>query len=376
MNTTRLHSIITLGIGILVVVSLLNIYLLNLRYGKMAEAEIIAQEIMRPAVIQIIKLTTDECEDCFDIEKAVTSLKNQNVNVTEETVLDMDAEEGRALIKTYTIKKIPAIIIKGELNKSDSLMKFYEKNGQVRDINTTLYTNIQPPYYDVSQGRVVGRVMVFNIIDPSCTQCVSLAALETALSQAGVQTIKTAPYIYDSKEGKDLITKYGITRIPAMLIAQEIDVYETIKNEIKTLAGDAKNGYYAIHSLQPPYVDLQKNAVVGLVTLTLLADKSCTTCYDVRTNEQIVQRFGIALEKVNSYDISDPEGKAVLAKYQITKVPAIIVSADVDAYPSFKQVWQNVGTVEDDGTYVMRNPQLLGTYKDLATGKVVAAQNA
>jgi len=376
VNSTRINTIIGISIGVLVVFSLLNIYLLQTRYTKVAEAEVIAQEIMRPAVIQIIKLTASECEDCFDIEKAVTALKNQNVNVTEERVLDMDATDAQELIKKYRIQKIPSLIITGELNKSESVMNFYEKNGIVIDANTSVYSNIQPPYYDISQGKVIGRVVFLNIIDSSCEQCLSLEQVENALTQAGVRVVKTAPYEYDSKDGKELIAEYGVTRIPAMLIAQEIDVYEALKKDIQTLAGNAKNGFYAIHSQLPPYRDLQKNAVVGLVDLIELTDKSCTACYDVKTNEQILQRFGIVLNKINEIDISAQEGQDLIAKYKITKAPLIIVSPEGAAYQSFDQVWQSVGTVEDDGFYVMRNPQLLGTYKDLTTNKVVAAQNA
>ncbi|MBI1972402.1 hypothetical protein HYS50_00160 [Candidatus Woesearchaeota archaeon] len=376
MNSARINTIIGISIGVLVVFSLLNIYLLQTRYTKVAEAEVIAQEIMRPAVIQVIKLTTNECEDCFDIEKAVTAVKNQNVNITEETLLDGGSQEAQELVKKYNIAKLPTLVIQGELNKSESLMKFYENNGVVIDANTSIYTNIQPPYYDVQQGKVIGHVVVLNIIDASCKQCISLEQVENALTKAGVRVVKTAPYEYDSNEGQELIAEYGVTRIPAMLIAQEIDVYEVIKKDIQTLAGNAKNGFYAIHSQLPPYRDLQKNAVVGLVDLIELTDKSCTTCYDVKTNEQILQRFGIVLNKINELDVSAQEGQDLIAKYTITKVPMIIVSPEVAVYPSFDQVWQSVGAVEDDGFYVMRNPQLLGTYKDLTTNKVVAAQNA
>ncbi|MDO8618388.1 MAG: hypothetical protein Q7R49_00420, partial [Candidatus Daviesbacteria bacterium] len=80
-----------------------------------------------------------------------------------------------------------------------------------------------------------------------------------------------------------------------------------------------------------------------------------------------------------SVDISSVEGKSLLARYGITKVPTILISPEADQYANLKNVWKNVGTVETDGWYVFREMQQLrgAVYKDLTTnqivGKVVAS---
>src|SRR3989338_10544000 len=43
-----------------------------------------AKEAARPANVKIIKLTTPNCQDCFDVNTAVNNFKKQNVKVEEE----------------------------------------------------------------------------------------------------------------------------------------------------------------------------------------------------------------------------------------------------------------------------------------------------
>ena len=63
--------------------------------------------------------------------------------------------------------------------------------------------------------------------------------------------------------------------------------------------------------------------------------------------------------------------KYILKKYNITKVPVILISPDAGVYSGFVSAWPQVGDVSGDGWYIMRKPEALGTYKDLLTGQVV-----
>ena len=80
-------------------------------------------------------------------------------------------------------------------------------------------------------------------------------------------------------------------------------------------------------------------------------------------------------KKENTYDISSKEGKELIARYKITKIPIIILSPDASAYPSFISAWDGVGTKETNGWFIMRNPELLGTYKDLSTNQILEENN-
>ena len=76
------------------------------------------------------------------------------------------------------------------------------------------------------------------------------------------------------------------------------------------------------------------------------------------------------LEKEEAYDISDAKGKELIAKYNITKVPTIILSEEIKAYPSSTALNQFF-SAEKDGSYVFRKMDDVGTYRDLALNQVV-----
>ena len=89
----------------------------------------------------------------------------------------------------------------------------------------------------------------------------------------------------------------------------------------------------------------------------------------------MTQAFGIVLDEEKTLDISSAEGKNLVSKYKIEKIPATVISLDADAYPALKQVWidprQGVGTIESDGWYVFRATEAMGTWKNTTSGQVV-----
>ena len=121
-------------------------------------------------------------------------------------------------------------------------------------------------------------------------------------------------------------------------------------------------------------MDITEKKVKGLVTLTLLDDKSCIECYNVSLHKLVLDRFNMYIEDERMVDITDSEGKYLINKYSITQVPTIILSGEVSEYTALTNIWDQVGTVEEDGSYVFRKLEVMGTYKDLTADKVVVIQ--
>ena len=358
---------------LIAILSIINIFMIQGRAEKVIEAKEIAQEFMRPAELDVTKILLSNCEECFDINSALEEIKKQNVNITKEKVVYLNENEAKALIGKYKIKKIPALIISGEVNKTENLKAFFEKSGYFPEEKKAVYTNLKLPYYNVSLGRVVGRVSVINVVDSSCNEGVPLFQLTDSLKKAGVAVTEEKEYEYSSNLGKELIAKFNITRIPAILISNEINRYENIKLGLQQLATE-KNGYYALHGINAPYRDLKEEKIVGLVKLIFLTDSSCSKCFDVNINKIILQRLGVFINEEAAYDIVSEQGKALLSKYSIGKVPMLLMSPEAESYPALTKAWESVGTVEEDGWYVMRDVENLGTYKDLATNEIVKVQ--
>ncbi len=369
-DKSLLNRIIPIAIVLAVALVILNNFMLFDRGLKVAEARDIMKEKLRPAELKLTKITLADCDFCFDIENAIDGLKNQNINITKEDSFSSNSAEGKELIIKYGVERLPTILVSGEINKSEQLASYFEEKGEIND-NTFIYTALTPPYFNMQSTKIDGIVSIIHVVDSSCEKCVDLLPISSTLREQGVFIQDERLIEYNSKEGQDLIKKFEIKEIPAILISKEIDYYTDVKDALAQSGAKEKEGFYAIHSTIPPYLDLSQNRIVGLVDVIYLTKDDCPVCYDVSVNRNILLRFGLALNKENTYDINSPEGKQIKQKYNIKKVPIIIVTSDAQYYPSFGQVWKSVGTIESDGRFVMRNPEVIGTYWDIESNEVV-----
>jgi len=159
--------------------------------------------------------------------------------------------------------------------------------------------------------------------------------------------------------------------VPSLIISSDLSAYEDITKNWQQLGTVEKDGSYIIRVVSPPYLDLSNNKIVGFVEVTYLSDKSCVDCYDVEIHRQILSNprgINIKISSEKKLDISDDEGKELVEKYSITKVPTILLSSDFSVYP-FANSLGNFFTVEDDGSYVFRNLEAIDkeiVYRDLS----------
>ncbi|MFH0948903.1 MAG: hypothetical protein V1802_00265 [Candidatus Aenigmatarchaeota archaeon] len=362
-------AIVYILVVLILVFSVVNIYIFASRAIISNQIENEKKEAARPANIEITKIVFSECTDCYNISNAVDEISSHNVKITSEKTVEFGTDEAKSLIESYEIQKLPALVIKGELNKSEELAIFWNSAGKVSG-NGIVYT-IQPPYYSILEKHIVGLVNITMLLDSSCEKCAGIAGLPFSLKQLGVKITDEKIIEYNSSEGKMLMSKFDIKQIPSIVISKEVTAYDALKQAWSQLNTTEKDGYYAIHSRIPPYRDLLTNKIVGLLTLITINDSTCSECYDASINKLILFRFGAAVENESAYDINSVEGKKLSKKYNITKVPIILMSPDASVYTTLVEAWKEVGTVESDDWYVMRNPDILGTYKDLITNKTV-----
>src|SRR3989344_1633203 len=269
-----LEGMVLIVLFIAIALVLLNNFMLYERSTKVTEAKEIIKEELRPADLQIIKITLENCDFCFDITIAIDELKNKNVNITQEKTFSADSIEGKELINKYDLKKLPTILITGEINKTEQLTTYLKEKGEINE-GTFIYTSLIPPYLDTQLNRLKGLVSITNVIDSSCEKCLGLTGVSSALKNKGV-FVKDEKFIeYNSKEGQDLIKKFGIKQVPAVLISKEIDYYGDVKEALLQAGANEKENYYAIHSTSPPYRDISKNEIVGLVDVIYLINTAC-----------------------------------------------------------------------------------------------------
>ena len=362
LNLDKAKDALVIVLGL---VLLLNIFLASGLDGLISEKVALLKESVKPAKLQLTIIEDKTCKDCSEITTTVDSIKRANVEITKEEKLDFSS--AKELVKKYGIKKIPTIIIVGEINKT-KFGDFEEKDGVLLFIKQT------PPYTDAISGKVEGRVSLIHLKDGGCGKCTKLSQVIEELKK-NVKIADEKEVDINSSEGKMLISKYSVKQIPTLILSKELSIY-AVSEGWSNVGSIEEDGSYVMRGISPPYTDTLTNKVVGLVGLTMLADKSCTECYDVAMHKQIIPQYGVAsLESEKTVDVSDSEGKALIEKYGIKLVPTIILSKDADVYPALKQIWQQVGSVEDDGTYIFRKLSDLGVpYKDLTTGEIIKSK--
>jgi len=313
-----------------------------------------------------ISLSIITCNGCSNVSSVIDNIKNKNVKILKENSFDFNSNNAKSLIKEYNIKKLPSIIITGQINNSK--IKF--DNFKLQK-SALIFDNVKAPYFDIASEQLKGQVKIIEIVDSSCKDCISLSSIPLGLGKSGVFISNWKKIEYNSTEGKKLINEFGIKEVPTLLISNEIDYYGEVKSSLTKLGLNKKQGYYMLHAIQPPYRDLSENKIVGLVDLITLSDKSCASCYNVSVNKQILGKLGVTIKNENDYDVSSPEGKALILKYDIQEVPMIILSPEAKKYPSFVNAWKPVGIVEKDGWFVMQKPQALGVVKNIINGTII-----
>ena len=332
-----------------------------------------AKEVARPANIKIVKITTPNCKDCFNVDDAVAGFRKLNIAVEEEKILTVDSEEADASIKQFGIKKVPTYLVTGEITKN-SLENFVKSNGEIKD-NTFIFTKLSPVFIDTETGQEMGRVTATLITDSSCSQCVDPKLIVENFRKAGVKVKDLKELAWNSLGGQNIIYQYKITKVPTFIFSPEFDLYDTVKTSWPNFGTIENDKTYIARNLPLPYRDLSKGQIIGLVNLIYLTDSSCTDCYKVQDVQKPIlkQGYSVGIRSERTVDVLSREGQGLISKYKITKVPTILLSPEANQYVNLKNVWKNVGTVESDGWYVFTGFNQLGnvTYKDLTNNQVI-----
>ncbi len=217
------------------------------------------------------------------------------------------------------------------------------------------------------------NLQVTKILAQSCADCFGVAQVENAVRQLNVN-VSEKSLDYSSAEARQLISRYGIRKVPAMLITGET---EKAGISFWSQIGTAESDGTLVLRYGAPYVDPSSGAEIGKAELINIADKSCGACYNVSVQESVLKDgFGFVFSGIKTYDAKSAEGEKLISLYNITKVPTIIISPDAKYYEmnNFQTVWKQVaGTVEKDGWYVFREMKALSgiTYYDLSLNRTV-----
>lgn len=214
------------------------------------------------------------------------------------------------------------------------------------------------------------------VLPRNCQMCGDFSELTAFIKNQNVEIKSEKAFYADTTEGQKIISDYGLEKLPALIFASPDSINSKLAKLIEKDSRSKEDNTLIWEQTLPPYLDVETESVVGLVEVTFLTDNSCSTCYNVvNTQGPILQRFGLAIGVKNTVDVSEAEGKRLLEKYNIIAVPTIILSSEANIYDALVKVWNQVGTIENDGNFVFREMDALpATYRDLKTGKIIEAE--
>lgn len=353
-----IHIIIATLIGVVLIYNGLQIAGIN----SLIDGE--APEPPKLPEIQLLLVDAD-CEQCSDLGQLISALSQQGqFEVTDHRTVLGDSVEGEKLIEDHELEFLPAIVVVGD---EVSIEGFTETDNGLK-------LEAPAPYYDIKSASVFGLVDVEYVLpeNGTCPDCTDITLISQQLQQAGIAVASENSFAADTDDGQRLIEAYELEKLPAAIFSSDLEAYEFITAQWRQTGTVAPDGSYVMREVTPPFYDLETETVRGIINLISIVDESCDTCYDVALHKQILTNFGIAFGDETEVDVSSSDGKNLLAQYNITLIPTVIITGDPDLYPALGQVWSSVGTVEEDGAYIFRRTDLLqgASYKNVETGEV------
>lgn len=230
--------------------------------------------------------------------------------------------------------------------------EFYLKNNTSIKMQDQI-EELRPPIYNITYVR-----------DKNCRDCFAIEAFGGVIRENNEEAEINETFVeYDSEEGKSLIAKHNITKVPSYIIEGDIKKDERLLNLFKKL-GDVSDEIFVVRKARPIYYDLNTKEHIGRFNVTYINAPDCTECQDVSAHKIVLENLQFIPYKERLIDYRTEEGKELIEKHKITKVPTIVLEGDLGRIEGFDFIWEKVGTIEDKN-YVFRDVESMGDYYDL-----------
>ncbi|MBI2148914.1 hypothetical protein HYU23_04490 [Candidatus Woesearchaeota archaeon] len=364
LNTLNYEPVINILSIVIVVLFILNLFFITSLTSSLKEKLLETKEAARPAVLQLTVIQASNCNGCFDIQQIVDKIKSSNVNITQVETIDFVSAFPivSELIRKYDIKKLPTVIVKGEIVKSGL-------NGTLTGAGDALvFTNPNPPYFDLESDSIKGIVAATIINPDNCQNCSDVSPVLKELKSGGV-VIKVVNSLSE-KEAKEIIEKYDIKTLPSIVLTRDAMEYSIVKDNWRNIGTQESDGNLVLRYILPPYKNLATGKIDGLVSVIYITDSSCKDCYNVSIHKRILEGYDLVIVDEKTFDVSTSEGFDFAQKNNITLVPTFVLSKDAKYYPAFYNVFIRVSK-EFNENLIFNAVELMGKYKDLETGNVV-----
>ncbi len=231
----------------------------------------------------------------------------------------------------------------------------------------------------IAEAKEIARPADIEIITlnaPDCDDCANIQMIIEAIKKENVNVISEERISFEDEKSNELIKKYNISKLPTFIIKGEIEKEKLLKDQWPVL-GEVRDDTFIFRKNRPPYVVANTGEVKGRLDIKMITDRNCEGCFNVVNHMSILQRLGLPVNNQKVLEVGMDDGRAIVRKYDIQLLPTFIIEGDIEQYPDFQKIWPQVGTVENDGLYVMRDGvKNVGIYKNLKTGEIIDPREA
>ncbi len=291
-----------------------------------------------------------DCFKCFATEHVLDYLIKKGLNLTIKENYIQDSEEYAELVEKLGITKLPVVVLSGNLKGLDNILTVFEKRDEY-----LIFEAAEPAFYYIPSKKFIGYVDLIYLKDKECKVCSKLGAfIEDMDTKMGVTFTEKKAVYPDSKEGKELIKKYNIKKVPSLIFTRELLEYSYIAKSWDKIGSIESDGALVLREITPPYKNPQTGEVEGIVDVTVLIDSSCTDCLDIaKVVEQVKTKYKLVFGISKTVDVKSEEGKELIKKYSIEKAPTFIFSDNAKLYPGLMMEWEKkLGVLAEDGKFV------------------------
>ncbi len=201
-----------------------------------------------------------------------------------------------------------------------------------------------------------------------CENCFSVkGVLESLNAQESLSIVKESHLNGSSEKAKELVSAIGIKRLPTIILQGEVG-----KGNVKDSWDDgwekaSYNGKDVVYfTPNAPYEDVETGKIKGLVKATVIKD--CEDCKGMDEVLSFLRQQGVVFSGEENLVYASDRAKSIIEKSGIRKLPAVIITDDVDEYEGLVQALLESGISKKDGNYVVE--ALLPPYRNLSTGGV------
>lgn len=201
--------------------------------------------------VSVVTLSDSTCTDCFDMSQILNQLKQAGLKVVTEQTIDSKSTEGQNLISKYKIEKIPTMIFNNEALEYEIVSQVWSEVGTTETDGKLVLRFVNPPYVNVSSGKVEGKVTLSYLVDETCAECYNASIFQELMTQAyGMKLEKEETIDIESTKGKLLIKKYNITAVPTIVLSKEAGAYQSLEQSWNQVGTKEKDGTFVFRQME------------------------------------------------------------------------------------------------------------------------------